>query len=104
MSGSRAATEPGVQPGGLPADASMQKLASKVQYAEEWALSLEQSHPDSVAREQAIEKHWADVGMIKEMLSNSCSFHCPQQEPANATGACGGGVLRVAAPSGAGVH
>ena len=41
---------------------------SKLLYAEEWAKSIEESHPVSEARAVTLAKHWEDVGKIKKVL------------------------------------
>jgi len=41
---------------------------SKLLYAEEWAKSIEESHPVSEARNVTLAKHWEDVGKIQKVL------------------------------------
>ncbi|KAL3160469.1 hypothetical protein ABBQ32_010786 [Trebouxia sp. C0010 RCD-2024] len=43
---------------------------SKLIYAEEWAKSIQESHPVSEARSATLAKHWNDVNKIKEALHN----------------------------------
>jgi len=41
-------------------------LFARLVYAREWALSIEESHDPSDARDAALENHWMDVQRIKE--------------------------------------
>lgn len=41
-------------------------LFARLVYAKEWALSIEESHDPSDARDAALENHWRDVQRIKE--------------------------------------
>lgn len=41
------------------------RLLAKAVYAQEWADSLVESHPDNEGRRLALEKHWKDVNIIK---------------------------------------
>lgn len=41
---------------------------SKLLYAEEWAKSIEESHPVSAARNLTLAKHWEDVEKIQKVL------------------------------------
>ena len=43
---------------------------SKLLYAEEWAKSIQESHPVSEARSATVANHWNDVSKIKEALQN----------------------------------
>lgn len=43
---------------------------SKLLYANEWAQSIQESHPVSEARSATLAKHWDDVKKIKEALLN----------------------------------
>ena len=46
----------------------MRQHLSKLLYADEWATSIEESHPVSKARSVTLAKHWEDVDKIKEAL------------------------------------
>ena len=46
----------------------MRHHLSKLLYADEWAKSIEESHPVSEARNVTLTKHWEDVGKIKKAL------------------------------------
>lgn len=41
------------------------RLLAKAVYAQEWADSLVESHPDNEGRQLALQKHWKDVNIIK---------------------------------------
>ncbi len=43
---------------------------SKLLYAEEWARSIEESHPVTEARDLTLAKHWEDVRKIQQVLHN----------------------------------
>lgn len=43
---------------------------SKLLYADEWAESIQESHPESEAREVTLAKHWEDVAKLKAVLEN----------------------------------
>lgn len=43
---------------------------SKLLYADEWATSIEESHPISEARSVTLAKHWEDVSKIKQALQS----------------------------------
>ena len=43
---------------------------SKLLYADEWAASIEESHPVSEARSVTLANHWDDVKKIKEALQS----------------------------------
>ena len=43
---------------------------SKLLYADEWANSIQESHPKSEAREVTLAKHWEDVAKLKAVLEN----------------------------------
>lgn len=46
----------------------MRHHLSKLLYANEWATSIEESHPVSEARSVTLAKHWEDVNKIKQAL------------------------------------
>ena len=48
----------------------MRHHLSKLLYADEWATSIEESHPVSEARSVTLAKHWEDVSKIKEALQS----------------------------------
>lgn len=41
---------------------------SKILYAEDWARSIDESHPVSEARSVTLAKHWEDVAKLKSVL------------------------------------
>lgn len=50
------------------ANQEFRRLLGKAVYADEWANSLVESHPDSTGRSLALEKHWKDVGIIQHVF------------------------------------
>lgn len=46
----------------------IQTLASKLQWADEWAASIAESHDDSAQCRFALEQFWADHTVIKEAM------------------------------------
>lgn len=46
----------------------MRKHVCKLAYADEWAGSIQDSHPDSSARRATLDAHWKDVGIIRNAL------------------------------------
>ena len=53
---------------------------SKLLYAEEWAKSIEESHPVSEARAVTLAKHWEDVGKIQKVLHKVQSELMPMMQ------------------------
>lgn len=43
---------------------------SKLLYADDWATSIEESHPVSEARNVTLAKHWEDVSNLKQALQS----------------------------------
>lgn len=57
-----------LQPKQLLQRSDVRHHVSKLLYANEWAKSIEESHPMSEARTVTLAKHWEDVAKIKQAL------------------------------------
>ena len=47
----------------------MRKHLMKVVHADEWAKSIEASHPDTPERKMALDTHWREVDVISRALA-----------------------------------
>ena len=47
----------------------IRKHVQKLVYAEEWATSIAESHPDGPGRDAVIQKHWDEVEIIRRALA-----------------------------------
>jgi len=47
----------------------VRKHVMRLVYAEEWALSIEESHPCGPERDEVIRQHWNEVALIRRALS-----------------------------------
>jgi hypothetical protein len=47
---------------------TLRRHLAKVVHAAEWASSIEDAHPDTPARAEALETHWREVGVIARAL------------------------------------
>jgi len=58
----------------LPLSARYRKHFARVMYAQEWAESLQQSHPPSPALQAAIEEHWKTVSTVLHVFQDSIPY------------------------------
>ena len=47
----------------------VRKHVCRLVYAEEWARSIEESHPEGQERDEVVQQHWHEVELIKRALS-----------------------------------
>lgn len=56
----------------------IQLLVAKLQYANEWAESIKESHADTAGRAEALSQFWADQDIIRAAVNFLQSYLPPQ--------------------------
>lgn len=65
---------------GLLLEPEVCKAISKLAWADEWAQSLQQSHPDTEQRRASVDTFWREVELLQQAFSQSLPRGMPATE------------------------